>query len=69
MFSCKVYQDLGESSLIIFNRNFKTLKDISNELGLSYQQVADLSSRSTRPKYQRFKYYPKIDIKRIRKNI
>ena len=65
MFNCKIYHELGESSFTIFDRNFKTLRDIAIELGLSYQQVADLSSRITRPKYQQFKYFPKIDISRI----
>jgi len=65
MFNCKIYQELGESSLTIFDRDFKSLREIAKELVLSYQQVADLSSRITRPKYQQFKFYPKIDITRI----
>jgi len=65
MFNCKIYQELGESSLTIFDRDFKSLREIAIELGLSYQQVADLSSRSIRPKYQQFKFFPKIDISRI----
>lgn len=69
MFSCKIYQELGSSSLTILDREFKTLKDIAKELGLTYQQVADLSSRGSRKRYQQFKYYPKIDIRRIPKSI
>ena len=65
MFNCKVTQNLGESTLTIFDKNFRTLKDIATELGLTYQQVADLSSRKTKKKYQQFKYFPKIDIMRI----
>jgi len=65
MFNCKIYHELGESSLTIFDRDFKSLREIAIELGLSYQQVADLSSRITRPKYQQFKFFPKIDISRI----
>ncbi len=65
MFNCCIYQTLGESTLTIFDKDFKSLKDISEELGLTYQQVADLSSRKKRKKYQEFKYFPKISIIRI----
>tara|TARA_R110000824_G_scaffold276503_1_gene464981 strand:- start:2778 stop:3041 length:264 start_codon:yes stop_codon:yes gene_type:complete len=67
MFNCKVIQNLGSSgqSVTLVNKNFRTLKEISEELGLTYQQVADLSSRKTKKKYQQFKYFPKIDIMRI----
>lgn len=68
MFNCKIYQDLGSSSLTLLEREFKTLKDIAIELGLTYQQVADLSSRTIKKDYQKFKYYPKIEIRRIPKN-
>ena len=65
MFNCCISQTLGESTLTIFDKDFKSLKDISEELGLTYQQVADLSSRKKRKKYQEFKYFPKISIIRI----
>ena len=68
MFHCKIYQDLGPASVTLLDRRFKTLKEISKELGLTYQQVADLSSRKTKKDYQKFKYYPKIEIQRIAKN-
>tara|TARA_R110000851_G_scaffold212543_6_gene365192 strand:+ start:1517 stop:1735 length:219 start_codon:yes stop_codon:yes gene_type:complete len=68
MFQCKIYQDFDHGSVTLLDRKFKTLKEISNELGLTYQQVADLSSRKTKKEYQKFKYYPKIEIQRIAKN-
>tara|TARA_R110000824_G_scaffold184730_1_gene365643 strand:- start:97 stop:318 length:222 start_codon:yes stop_codon:yes gene_type:complete len=68
MFQCKIYQDFDHGSVTLLDRKFKTLKEISNELGLTYQQVADLSSRKTKKDYQKFKYYPKIEIQRIAKN-
>ena len=68
MFQCKIYQDFDHGSVTLLDRKFKTLKEISNELGLTYQQVADLSSRKTKKDYQKFKYYPKIEIQRICQN-
>ena len=68
MFHCKIYQDFGPASVTLLEKEFKSLKEISIELGLTYQQVADLSSRSTKKEYQKFKYYPKIVIQRIPKN-
>jgi len=68
MFQCKISQDFDHGSVTLLDRRFNTLKEISNELGLTYQQVADLSSRKTKKEYQKFKYYPKIEIQRIAKN-
>lgn len=68
MFNCKIYHDIGENtSMTLHNRDYKSLTDISNDLGLTYQQVADLSSRKEKKKYQEFKYFPKIEITRIKK--
>tara|TARA_R110002020_G_scaffold165304_6_gene352704 strand:+ start:2175 stop:2408 length:234 start_codon:yes stop_codon:yes gene_type:complete len=71
MFNCKVYHEIGETtSMTLMNKDFKNLKDIAEELGLTYQQVADMSSRNGNKNYQKFKYYPKISINRIpKKNI
>ena len=47
MFNCKIYHDIGENtSMTLHNQDYKCLKDISEGLGLTYQQVADLSSLS-----------------------
>ena len=68
MFNCKIYHDVGENtSMTLHNKDYKCLKDISTELGLTYQQVADLSSRKDKKKYQQFKFFPKIEINRIKK--
>jgi len=68
MFNCKIYHDIGENtSMTLHNRDYNSLTDISNDLGLTYQQVADLSSRKEKKKYQEFKYFPKIEITRIKK--
>ena len=64
MFNCKIYHDENN---ILHNQEYKCLKDLANDLGLSYQQVADLSSRKEKKKYQEFKYFPKIEINRIKK--
>tara|TARA_R110000824_G_scaffold142494_1_gene309576 strand:+ start:337 stop:537 length:201 start_codon:yes stop_codon:yes gene_type:complete len=64
MFNCKVYHN---DNNILHNEDYKCLKDIAEGLGLTYQQVADLSSRKEKRKYQEFKYFPKIEILRIKK--
>jgi|TARA_S200002703_G_scaffold140581_1_gene131915 predicted DNA-binding ribbon-helix-helix protein len=67
-FNCKIYHDIGSNtSMTLHNQDYDCLKDIANDLGLTYQQVADLSSRRDKKKYQQFKYFPKIQITRIKK--
>ena len=69
-FNCKIYHDIGDNtSMTLHNRDYNNLRDIANDLGLTYQQVADLSSRKEKKKYQEFKYFPKIEIIRIKKNL
>ena len=68
MFNCKIYHDIGENTCMpLHNQDYKSLKDIAIDLGLTYQQVADLSSRKEKKKYQDFKFFPKIEINRIKK--
>ena len=68
MFNCKIYHDIGETtSMTLHNQDYKCLKDIAEDLGSTYQQVADLSSRKEKKEYQKFKYFPKIEINRIKK--
>ena len=65
-YNCKIYHTIGENTFMtLHNQDYKCLKDISEDLGLTYQQVADLSSRKDKKKYQQFKYFPNIEIKRI----
>tara|TARA_R110000822_G_scaffold18621_1_gene61418 strand:- start:41 stop:247 length:207 start_codon:yes stop_codon:yes gene_type:complete len=67
MYNCKIYHDIGEvTAMTLHNEDYKCLKDIAESLGLTYQQVADLSSRKEQKKYQQFKYFPKIDITKIK---
>lgn len=67
-FNCKIYHDIGNNtSMTLHNQDYNCLKDIADDLGLTYQQVADLSSRKDKKKYQQFKYFPKIQITRIKK--
>tara|TARA_R110000823_G_C15787873_1_gene485815 strand:+ start:368 stop:559 length:192 start_codon:yes stop_codon:yes gene_type:complete len=51
--------------MTLHNKDYKCLKEIGEDLGLTYQQVADLSSRKDKKKYQQFKYFPNIEITRI----
>ena len=64
MYSCKIYHEGHEP---LFQGEYKTLSNIAEVLGLTYQQVADLSSRRNLKKYQTFKFFPKIEIQRIKK--
>ena len=49
------------------SENYNNLKEIAQDLGLTYQQLAYLSSRKEKKKYQQFKYFPKIEIVKIKK--
>ena len=70
MFNCKIYHDIGENTaMTLHNKDYKCLKEISEDLGLTYQQVADLSSRKDKKKYQQFKFFPEIKITKIPKEI
>ena len=39
-----IYYDIGENTgVTLHNQDYKCLKDIAQDIGLTYQQVADLS--------------------------
>ncbi len=64
-FNCQITLN----NLSIHDKNYITLKDIADELGLTYNVVADISSgRKKNHSYLNFKYQPKIEITRINKN-
>jgi len=67
MFNCKVYQNSEDREIILLCKNFKSLNEIAQELGLTYSQVADFSSRRPKKNYKNFKFFPKIEINRIYK--
>tara|TARA_R100000808_G_C2061379_1_gene92666 strand:+ start:255 stop:476 length:222 start_codon:yes stop_codon:yes gene_type:complete len=67
MFRCKVYQTNHDQEIVLLCKNFKSLKEIAQELGLTYAQVADFSSRRPKKNYKDFKFFPKIEITRIYK--
>lgn len=72
MYNCKIYHDFsarGEESIVLLDINVPTLKALAQELDMTYQQVADLSSRGQNKKYLRFKYSPKVEINKIKQNI
>jgi len=61
-FNCKINLN-GD---LIHDKDYPTLKDISSDIGLSYNIIADISSqRKKNHAYNNFKYQPKIDIQRI----
>ena len=64
MYNCKIYHDY-DSPIVLLDVDVETLKDLADELGMTYQQVADLSSRKQRPRYLGFKYCPKVEINKI----
>ena len=67
MFHCKIYYE--DKDIVIHECQYKNLKEIAEDLGLKYQAVADISSASRKkPRFQQFKYYPKIEITRLKKN-
>lgn len=73
MYNCKIYhpasrQGLINDELILLDINVLTLKDLAKELDMTYQQVADLSSRKQKKNYLKFKFSPKVEITKIPKN-
>ena len=73
MYNCKIYhpasrQGLINDELILLDINVSTLKDLAKELDMTYQQVADLSSRKQKKNYLKFKFSPKVEITKIPKN-
>lgn len=67
-FICKIYHDHGDQQFILLNKEFDNLKILADFLGLTYNQLADLSSDKKKKKdYRKFKYYPKIEIEKIYK--
>jgi len=61
-FICKVC--VGETEL--HSQEYKTLKEIAAALGLTYQQVADISvGRMKKFKEGGFKYQPSVNIEKI----
>ena len=69
MFNCKVFQTSNNEEIVLLCKNFNSLKDIGEELGLTYAQVAGFSARKPKKNYKDFKFFPKIEITRIYKNI
>ena len=64
-FNCTITQ-MGKE---IHNKDYITLKDISDDIGLSYSIIADISSgRKKNLKYNDFIYFPSVEIKRLPKN-
>ena len=68
MFNCRVYQIVNNQEIELLNKDFKSLKEISEELGLTYAQTASFSCRKQKLNYKDFKFFPKIEINRIYKN-
>lgn len=63
--NCKITQQTNE----LHNKDYLTLKEIADDIGLSYYIVADISSgRKTNKKYDKFIYQPNIEINRINSN-
>ncbi len=61
-FNCKITQNGVE----LHNKDYLSLKDISNDIGLSYAVVANISTnRKMNKKTSNFIYFPKIEITKL----
>jgi hypothetical protein len=68
-FNCKIYHSIGENtSMTLHNQDYDSLKEMATDLGLTYNQVADLSCNKEKKDYQKFKFYPKIEITKLKKS-
>jgi hypothetical protein len=54
---------IGEDT--IHDKQYISIKDIAEDLNLTYQQVSDLSIGRSKRFDSNFKYQPKIQIKKI----
>ena len=61
VYSCEVSIN---NTILMPLTEFKTLKDIANELGMTYSQITDINSGRVSKKYN-FKFMPNIKIKKI----
>ncbi len=48
-----------------YNKNFKTMTEIAEDLGMSYNQVSDLKCKRSKRKQIRFKFSPEIIFTRL----
>lgn len=63
-FNCKITQNDTE----LHNQDYLTLKDLADDIGLSYPIVADIhTGRRKDNKRKTFRFQPKIEISRIEK--
>ena len=56
---------------IIHTDKYRSLREIATELGMTYQQVADINCGRFNPKFinKNFLYQPKIIIQRIKNEL
>jgi len=51
MFNCKIYHSNDSGCIfVLLDKDYQSLTEMSIDLGMSYQQVADLSSRKEKKK-------------------
>ena len=50
---------------ILHKNRYPTLSEVANDLCLTYQQVADISAGRSKKFESKFKYQPKIEIKKL----
>ena len=61
-FNCKIIQQ----NIELHNKDYLTLKDIADDIGLSYHIVSNISSnRKPNKKTSNFIYFPKIIITKL----
>jgi len=66
-FHCKIHHP--ENNFILLDREFDSLTQLAKELGITYNQAADISCKKRKIKdYRKFKYFPKIEINKVYKN-
>lgn len=69
-FICKVCVGQGDNLLELHSGEYKTLKEIAEDLSLTYQQVADISvGRYKKFNKASFKYQPQVSIQKISNNV
>ncbi len=64
---CEIWNcSIKEEDNIKFNKNYSTLKEMGDDLGMTYSQITDLKNKRSNRKQIRFKFHPEITITRIK---
>tara|TARA_R110000822_G_scaffold104222_5_gene230974 strand:+ start:81 stop:413 length:333 start_codon:yes stop_codon:yes gene_type:complete len=68
IWNCRITipQEGEDNDIVKVDKNYSTLKEMGDDLGMTYSQITDLKNKRSQRKQIRFKFHPVITIKRIK---